>query len=137
MVDAVSGSIEYLLKQQSTLIKNSFTRLAAPKTTRRINPSILIVHGKLFHDSVRGASNVRETHTHPTTGIKLLVTMGKTTPPSDDPTATIPIASPLRFLNQCAMTAAVGPKIPPHAACSFINQRYAESKTIRTPTAIP
>ena len=50
-------------KQQSTSSKNSFTRFAAPKTTRRINPSILIVHGKLFQKPVRAASNVRE-HTH-------------------------------------------------------------------------
>ena len=64
MVDAVSGSIEHLLNNNphQYAIK-IFTRFAAPKTTRRINPSILIVHGKLFQKPVRAASNVRE-HTH-------------------------------------------------------------------------
>ena len=50
-------------KQQSTISKNSFTRLAAPKTTRRINPSILIVHEKLFQKPVRASGDVRE-NTH-------------------------------------------------------------------------
>jgi len=52
---------------------------------------------------------------HPTTGIKFFAAIGTTVPPIEDPTATNPIANPRLSLNQCAITAVVGPKIPPQA----------------------
>ena len=47
-------------------------------------------------------------------GIRLFASIGNNVPPTEEPAATYPIANPRRFLNQWAMTAAVGLKIPPH-----------------------
>ena len=50
-------------------------------------------------------------------GIKLFASIGNNVPPTEEPAATYPIANPRRFLNQWAMTAVVGLKIPPHPSC--------------------
>jgi hypothetical protein len=70
--------------------------MADPSTARRMNPIILIVH------------------LNPTCGRSCFAAIGKSVPPRDDPTATNPMASPRRFLNQCATADAVGAKMQPH-----------------------
>jgi hypothetical protein len=50
-------------------------------------------------------------------GIRLFTSIGNNVPPIEEPAATYPIANPRRFLNQWAMIAVVGLKIPPHPSC--------------------
>ena len=88
------------------------TRMADPRTTRRTNPMILMVHLK------------------PTCGRSCFAAIGKSVPPRDEPIATNPIASPRRFLNQCATADAVGAKMHPHGSFkgSLVSGAYPRGK---------
>jgi len=65
--------------------------------------------------------------------------IGITVPSREDPMATKPMAVPRLNLNQCAMTAVVGPNMPPHA--NYVKRYMKETSIgfskIRTPAAKP
>lgn len=120
------------------------TKFANPSVNMSINPMIRIVHGNLHRPSLTrllNSSHRKGKQTHPTRGISFLAAIGNTVPPIEDPIATSPIASPRLFLNQCAITAVVGPKIPPHDIYNpngvSVNIRDRWFACERTPTANP
>lgn len=71
----------------------------------------------------------RKGYTYPTPGIKFCAAIGNTVPPTDDPIAVIPSASPLRFENQCDTTPSAGPNNIPLA--SYLKRAGVSRRTHR------
>ena len=66
--------------------------------------------------------------------------MGKIVPPIEEPHATIPNAKPLRFLNQCEMTAGVEPNMNPEDSYmdpGSVRRQRLRVRLLLTPTAKP